>query len=182
MFHCSVINVPFLLSFSATCLDYHIWLPLSTTFLNFLEIIFFSENSKRRRRDLNPRAAINDLLPFQGSPFGQLGYFSRSIKSVFWHPKTPYLLFYFALFSNRANFILIHSFLFVKHFFDFLKSFFTCLLSCDSGESGIRTHAPLRTNGFQDRLVMTTSISLQLYCLPLMPQSFLLATPQVHQL
>ena len=31
---------------------------------------------KRRRRDLNPRAATNDLLPFQGSPFGQLGYFS----------------------------------------------------------------------------------------------------------
>ena len=30
-----------------------------------------------------------------------------------------------------------------------------------NGESGIRTHAPLRTNGFQDRLVMTTSISLQ---------------------
>ena len=43
-----------------------------------------------------------------------------------------------------------------------------------SGESGIRTHAPFRTNGFQDRLVMTTSISLrmcvlclcQLCCLP----------------
>ena len=33
-------------------------------------------NIKRRRRDLNPRAATNDLLPFQGSPFGQLGYFS----------------------------------------------------------------------------------------------------------
>ena len=32
-----------------------------------------------------------------------------------------------------------------------------------SGEDGIRTHAPLRTNGFQDRLVMTTSIPLQLY-------------------
>ena len=32
--------------------------------------------NKRRRRDLNPRAAINDLLPFQGSPFSQLGYFS----------------------------------------------------------------------------------------------------------
>ena len=32
---------------------------------------------KRRRRDLNPRAATNDLLPFQGSPFGQLGYFSK---------------------------------------------------------------------------------------------------------
>ena len=32
--------------------------------------------AERRRRDLNPRAAINDLLPFQGSPFSQLGYFS----------------------------------------------------------------------------------------------------------
>ena len=30
-----------------------------------------------------------------------------------------------------------------------------------NGESGIRTHAPFRTNGFQDRLVMTASISLQ---------------------
>jgi hypothetical protein len=30
-----------------------------------------------------------------------------------------------------------------------------------SGEGGIRTHAPFRTNGFQDRLVMTTSIPLQ---------------------
>ena len=29
--------------------------------------------AERRRRDLNPRAAINDLLPFQGSPFSLLG-------------------------------------------------------------------------------------------------------------
>ena len=29
-----------------------------------------------------------------------------------------------------------------------------------NGEGGIRTHVPLRTNGFQDRLVMTTSIPL----------------------
>ena len=28
---------------------------------------------QRRRRDLNPRAATNDLLPFQGSPFNLLG-------------------------------------------------------------------------------------------------------------
>ena len=35
-----------------------------------------SVQTERRRRDLNPCAAINDLLPFQGSPFGQLGYFS----------------------------------------------------------------------------------------------------------
>ena len=30
-----------------------------------------------------------------------------------------------------------------------------------NGEGGIRTHAPFRTNGFQDRLVMTASIPLQ---------------------
>ena len=34
-------------------------------------------HTKRRRWDLNPCAAVNDLLPFQGSPFGQLGYFSK---------------------------------------------------------------------------------------------------------
>ena len=33
-----------------------------------------------------------------------------------------------------------------------------------SGEDGIRTHVPLRTNGFQDRLVMTTSIPLRVCC------------------
>ena len=42
---------------------------------NFFKFLF-QRNLKRRRRDLNPRAAINDLLPFQGSPFSQLGYFS----------------------------------------------------------------------------------------------------------
>ena len=36
-----------------------------------------------------------------------------------------------------------------------------------NGEGGIRTHAPFRTNGFQDRLVMTTSIPLHtLTCFP----------------
>ena len=34
--------------------------------------------NKRRRRDLNPRAAINDLLPFQGSPFSLLGTSPKS--------------------------------------------------------------------------------------------------------
>ena len=37
-----------------------------------------------------------------------------------------------------------------------------------SGEGGIRTHAPLRTNGFQDRLVMTTSIPLHVLFLVLL--------------
>ena len=82
--------------------------------------------TERRRRDLNPRAAINDLHPFQGCPFGQLGYFSEYI--------TRYLIRSLKI-SNSIVFLM-------------------------SGEDGIRTHVPLRTNGFQDRLVMTTSIPL----------------------
>ena len=59
------------LFFSTAFRVYHNSFALSRTFLlSFLK-------KERRRRDLNPRAAINDLLPFQGSPFGQLGYFSK---------------------------------------------------------------------------------------------------------
>ena len=47
---------------------YHTILLLSRTFLSFL----FQQN-QRRNRDLNPGAATNDLLPFQGSPFSLLG-------------------------------------------------------------------------------------------------------------
>ena len=60
---------------------------------------------------MNPRAAINDLLPFQGSPFGQLGYFS----------KLPYLLskFFIKLFllSCDSLFSITDVFHFVKYFF-----------------------------------------------------------------
>ena len=77
---------------------------------------------------MNPRAAINDLHPFQGCPFGQLGYFSEYI--------TRYLIRSLKI-SNSIVFLM-------------------------SGEDGIRAHVPLRTNGFQDRLVMTTSISLRM--------------------
>ena len=41
---------------------------------------------------MNPRAAINDLLPFQGSPFGQLGYFSTVARIAF-------ILYYHMIFS-----------------------------------------------------------------------------------
>ena len=34
-------------------------------------------------------------------------------------------------------------------------------LSLKDGEDGIRTHVPVKANGFQDRLVMTTSIPLR---------------------
>ncbi len=76
---------------------------------------------------MNPRAAINDLLPFQGSPFGQLGYFSKLIHTSI----------------EKTTALTADSF--------------------SNGEGGIRTHAPSRTNGFQDRLVMTTSIPLHLF-------------------
>ena len=76
---------------------------------------------------MNPRAAINDLLPFQGSPFSLLGT-SPSISAC-----------------------LVYAIRYI------------CIAS---GEGGIRTHAPLRTNGFQDRLVMTTSIPLHVIFSP----------------
>ena len=49
----------------ATRLCYHESFQMSRT--------FFISFHQRRRRDLNPRAATNDLLPFQGSPFSRLG-------------------------------------------------------------------------------------------------------------
>ena len=114
-------------SFATAYIGYHKFFCLSTLFLSFY--------NRRRRRDLNPRAAINDLLPFQGSPFNHLGTSPNA------------LLIYQERHVHKPG-------LFV------------------SGEGGIRTHAPLRTNGFQDRLVMTTSIPLrvlsalcELFCL-----------------
>ena len=47
-------------------------------FFKFFQKSFLIYFKQRRRRDLNPRAAINDLHPFQGCPFGQLGYFSKN--------------------------------------------------------------------------------------------------------
>ena len=74
MSHCLVIKV--LCFLAATHLYYHKPFCLSRTFFKFFKF-FQLAKPERRRRDLNPRAAINDLLPFQGSPFGQLGYFSK---------------------------------------------------------------------------------------------------------
>ena len=155
-----------------TFISYHSLQSLSTTFFTFLFskvccadflqllhiitfviscqllfLLFFLHNwqkIKRRRRDLNPRAAINDLHPFQGCPFGQLGYFSIAARTR-------------AIFGYTLE-------------KEFLRILFACfLVSPPSGEDGIRTHVPLRTNGFQDRLVMTTSIPLHMY-VPVEPE------------
>ena len=64
------------LSLATTQLIYHSSRTLSISFSKLFYSNYLYIN-KRRKRDLNPRAAINDLLPFQGSPFGQLGYFSK---------------------------------------------------------------------------------------------------------
>ena len=89
-------------------------------------------------------------------------------------------LFYFSLLSlKRDNSDILSCLsLFVNNFFKFFikQGYKDSNLEMTESESvalpfgdspiwsaggGIRTHAPLRTNGFQDRLVMTTSISLQ---------------------
>ncbi len=93
---------------------------------NYQGTLFQPELKQRRRRDLNPRAAINDLHPFQGCLFNHLST-SPMLESI-----------------SLMKLIRIPFF-----------------RKDPSGESGIRTHAPFRTNGFQDRLVMTASISLQ---------------------
>ena len=118
------------LLFSATLIYYHNHLCLSTTFLFYFVHHLMSE---RRRRDLNPRAAINDLHPFQGCPFSLLGTSAKKQSLL------AYLILMcrFTLLKPLAQVVLI------------------------SGEDGIRTHAPVKTNGFQDRPVMTTSVPLQ---------------------
>ena len=77
-------------------LSYQIHLILSILFFIFFKKVFLafvtmqrinfhayhSPTDKRRRRDLNPRAAINDLLPFQGSPFSRLGTSPQAPKST----------------------------------------------------------------------------------------------------
>ena len=61
------------LSHATALLDYHTFSSLSTLFPKFIQIFFDVISNQRRKRDLNPRAATNDLLPFQGSPFSLLG-------------------------------------------------------------------------------------------------------------
>ena len=103
------------LFFSTAFRVYHNSFALSRTFLlSFLK-------KERRRRDLNPRAVINDLLPFQGSPFGQLGYFSklpqirRFTETTFFTLSCLYLVLFVFTEEPCALYRTFH--LFVKYFF-----------------------------------------------------------------
>ena len=102
MFHCLVIKVLNLLSLRQ--------LVYFTTSFSMCQVLFSSFfKLERRRRDLNPRAAINDLLPFQGSPFGQLGYFSKlpyAIASLF-HKR--FILYCIAFCLSRTFLNYFHS-------------------------------------------------------------------------
>ena len=82
----------------------------------FFEVFYFfkTQNLKRRRRDLNPRAAINDLLPFQGSPFGQLGYFSKLPYAIASFFQKRFILY-------RVVFYLSRTFLTFQKFFILFK-------------------------------------------------------------
>ena len=79
---------------------------------------------------MNPRAAINDLLTFQASPFTSLGM--SPCQGIELYAELS------SIEPSARNLVI-------------------------GGTGGIRTHAPFRTNGFQDRLVMTTSIPLRIY-------------------
>ena len=64
---------------------------------------------------------------------------------------------------RQLDYIIMFVFICQDVSFDFYNLFSQAHLRAkESAEGGIRTHAPLRTNGFQDRLVMTTSIPLRI--------------------
>ena len=108
MFHCSVIKDRFCIAvcFKQLCHYIMSFPACQELFSTFLKLFLFLSRSnfgsisclppscqelfscnfsvftERRRRDLNPRAATNDLLPFQGSPFSRLGTSPQAPKST----------------------------------------------------------------------------------------------------
>ena len=147
----------FFLPHKSAYLDYHINFSLSRTFFifsfQFFNVYFLNSES-------NGEGGIWTLAPLlttyslsRGAPSASLGT----------SPKCPCILhdvFLFILSSlpHIPNFSAVH-----VHFQGKQKEVHS-ILNFPSGEGGIRTHAPSRTNGFQDRLVMTTSIPLHTPC------------------
>ena len=87
---------------------------------------------RRRRRDLNPRAAINDLHPFQGCPFGQLGYFSTNCSN---HNS---LWCCAPLLSATAIMIIADSFVSCKYFFQVSKCVICVIYELSTGRLQLR--------------------------------------------
>ena len=82
IFHHSVINRAIYILSCRSCFV-NTFLSFFLSFCLHPTVSDESASDERRRRDLNPRAAVNDLHPFQGCPFGQLGYFSSRIFFIF---------------------------------------------------------------------------------------------------
>ena len=96
------------ISFSTACQE---------LFLIFLKHLVFRK-IKAEKEGFEPSRRVNDLLPFQGSPFGQLGYFS----------KLPYLLSSSDIYlcrSQRQVILYLVSFMLSSTFLTFLKSFYS---------------------------------------------------------
>ena len=108
----------FVVSVSQTArLFYLILNCLSRTFLIFLKCLIFRK-IKAEKEGFEPSRRVNDLLPFQGSPFGQLGYFS----------KLPYLLSSSDIYlcrSQRQVILYLVYFMLSSTFLTFLKSFYS---------------------------------------------------------
>ena len=100
---------------------------------------------------MNPRAALTTYSLSRGAPSASLGT----------SPKCPRIIhaILFSLIPRLSSYASIFSV--VHAHLQGKQKEVHSILNFPSGEGGIRTHAPSRTNGFQDRLVMTTSISLQ---------------------
>ncbi len=100
--------------------------------------------------------------PLAGGPFTSLGYVSMSSYAVFRGFSCPFQLN--KNLAERVGFIFcgkIHLWLQLcrRHAAKTrLSNPRLTHCSINGGTGGIRTHAPFRTNGFQDRLVMTASI------------------------
>ena len=106
------------MSVSRTACSFYLILNcLSRTFLIFLKYLVFRK-IKAEKEGFEPSRRVNDLLPFQGSPFGQLGYFS----------KLPYLLSSSDIYlcrSQRQVILYLVSFMLSSTFLTFLKSFYS---------------------------------------------------------
>ena len=119
MFHCLVIKVC-CSYFRTACLFYLIQNCLSRTFFDFFRSFFQLLQIKAEKEGFEPSRRVNDLLPFQGSPFGQLGYFS----------KLPYLLSSSDIHlcrSQRQVILYLVSFMLSSTFLTFFQKFLFCI-------------------------------------------------------
>ena len=115
MFHCLVIKVCCVCLSGSSLILSHSQLFVKN-FFNFLKYSV-SRKIKTEKEGFEPSRRVNDLLPFQGSPFGQLGYFS----------KLPYLLSSSDIHicrSQRQVILYLVCFILSSTFLTFLKSFY----------------------------------------------------------